>query len=365
MAALPTAHETRTVPRSPGVPAPGTAVYARITRRKLIVVVALLAALCLSLLIDVGWGPARLNPLEVMRAIVDQNGVSATHRVIVWDLRLPMALLAVLVGAALGIAGAEMQTILNNPLASPYTLGISAAASFGAAIGIVLDVNIIPGASQFTVTLNAFIFAMLASLLIYALSNLRGVTTETMVLLGICLVFVFEALNGMLQYIASEEALQQVVFWTMGSLQRASWPKLGIVLIVLVLVFPYFMRNAWKLTALRMGDERARALGVNVGRLRLNTLILISLAAAVAVSFVGTIGFVGLVGPHVARLLVGEDQRYFLPSAALAGALLLSLASIASKTVVPGAIVPIGIITSLVGVPFFLSLILARRKAVW
>lgn len=322
----------------------------------------MIAALIASLVFDIAWGPARLTPFEVIRAIVDRDSVSATHGVIVWELRLPIALMAVLVGASLGTAGAGMQTILNNPLADPYTLGISAAASFGAALGIVLNIEIFPGSNALTVTTNAFIMAMLASLAIYGLSNLRGVTTETMILLGICLMFVFSSLNGMLQYVASEEALQQLVFWTMGSLQRTSWGKLGIIIVVLAVVVVYMARNAWKLTMLRMGDDRAQALGVNVSRLRLTILILVSLVTSVAVAFVGTIGFIGLVGPHIARMLVGEDQRYFLPTSAIGSALLLSLASIASKTIIPGALVPIGIITSLVGVPFFLSLILTRRN---
>ncbi|MGC4191135.1 MAG: iron ABC transporter permease [Thermomicrobiales bacterium] len=346
----------------PAIAASGGTLYGEITRKKTLILSGLLAALVISIIVDIAWGPARLTPWEVIRSIAQPDTVTTTHRVIVWNLRLPIALLAVLVGCSLGIAGSGMQTILNNPLADPYTLGISAAASFGAALGIVLNVRIFPWSGEITVTLNAFVMAFAASMAIYALSSLRGVTTETMILFGICLMFTFGALNGMLQYIASEEALQQVVYWTLGSLQRASWSKLAIILIVLAIVVQFMVRNAWKLTMLRMGDDRARALGVDVARLRLSVLLLVSLATSVAVAFVGTIGFVGLVGPHIARMLVGEDQRYFVPTSAVASALLLSLASIASKTIVPGALVPIGIITSLVGVPFFLSLILSRRS---
>jgi iron complex transport system permease protein len=186
-----------------------------------------------------------------------------------------------------------------------------------------------------------------------------------MVLLGIAQVFLYSALLALLQYIANEQALQQVVFWTMGSLAKASWPKIGLATAVLALTLPLFVLHVWKLTALRLGDEKAKSLGVNVERLRLNVLIAVSLLAATAVSFVGAIGFVGLVGPHVARMLVGEDQRYFLPTSALAGALLLSITAIVSKSIVPGVLVPIGIITSLVGVPFFLGLILTKRRQSW
>src|SRR5699024_4291362 len=143
--------------------------------------------------------------------------------------------------------------------------------------------------------------------------------------------------------------------WSLGSLTKATWPKIGVAAGTLALMLPFFGRQIWKLTALRLGDEKAHSLGVNVERLRLNVLIAVSLLAATAVSFVGTIGFVGLVGPHVARILVGEDQRYFLPASALAGAVLLSATSILSKTIIPGVIFPIGIISSLIGIPFFLA----------
>jgi iron complex transport system permease protein len=278
---------------------------------------------------------------------------------------MPMALMAVVVGAALAIAGAEMQTILNNPLASPFTLGISAAAGFGAALAIVLGVSVIPFAGVVLVSVNAFFFALLASLTIYFLSRLRGVTVQTVVLLGIALVFLFTSLLSLLQYIASEEALQQVVFWTLGSLVKATWPKIGSAAGVLAVTIPFFIRQAWALTALRLGDATAQSLGINIEKLRLQSLISVSILAAVAVAFVGTIGFVGLVGPHVARMLVGEDQRFFLPTAAVAGALLLSVTSIVSKSIIPGVLFPIGIITSLIGIPFFLSLILTKTRQLW
>ena len=339
--------------------------YRKITRRKYLVLLVFATGLALSLLADVAIGPARLSLWEVARTIGSPGGADATSRVIVWDIRMPMALMAIFAGVALSVAGAEMQTILNNPLASPFTLGISSAAAFGAALAIVAGVSVIPIAGVYLVTANAFVFAMLASFLIYFLSSLRGVNVQTMVLLGIALTFLFGALLALLEYVASEQTLQQVVFWGLGSLAKATWPKLGIGLGVLLVTVPLFAMQVWKLTSLRLGDEKAKSLGVNVERLRLNVLIATSVLAATAVSFVGVVGFVGLVGPHVARMLVGEDQRYFLPLSALAGALLLSVTSIVSKSIVPGVLVPIGIITSLVGVPFFLSLILSRRRLLW
>lgn len=286
-------------------------------------------------------------------------------QVIVWDLRLPIALMALLVGAMLGVAGAQMQTILNNPLADPFTLGISSAASFGAALAIVLQVNLIPYAGKYLVTANAFLLALSTSFILYGFTRMRGVTSETLVLVGIAMMFTFNALLSLMQYGASEIQLTQIVFWMMGSLARASWEKIAICLVVLCVAIPYFMSRSWALTALRMGDDKAASLGVNVQRLRIEMLIAISLIAATAVSFVGTVAFVGLVGPHIARMVVGEDQRYFLPFAALAGALIMSLTSILSKSLNPGVVYPIGMITSLIGIPFFISLVLSVRRRSW
>ena len=336
--------------------------YRALTRRKLLLLAGLAALLAASFLIDLMTGPARYHVTEVVRALASPDAVPASLRVVIWEIRLPVALMAVVVGASLAVAGAQMQTILNNPLASPFTLGISAAASFGAALALVLGVAVVPAALDYMVPLNAFIAAAGAALLIHALSQRRGVSTETVVLLGIALVFTFNALLSLLQFVASEQALGAVVFWTMGSLTKSTWPKLTITTIVLGLCLPLFMRRAWALTALRLGEDKAASFGIDVRRLRLETMLLVSLLAAVPVSFVGTIGFIGLVGPHIARMLIGEDQRYFLPASALAGAALLSASSVASKSLIPGLTFPISIVTALIGVPFFFSLILSTNR---
>jgi iron complex transport system permease protein len=190
-------------------------------------------------------------------------------------------------------------------------------------------------------------------------------TSETIVLLGIALVFTFNALLALVQFFATEQAVAAVVFWTMGSLTKATWPKLGVICLVILVTLPIFARRAWAMTALRLGDEKAASFGINVRKLRLQTLIMVSLLAAFPVAFVGTIGFIGLVGPHIARMLIGEDQRFFLPASLLTGALILSASSVVSKTLIPGAIFPIGVVTSLIGVPFFISLILGGRKQSW
>jgi len=323
----------------------------------LIVGVVLLAA---SFLLDIATGPAMLPMRDVIAALFGYGG-DAMANTIIWAIRLPTAIMALLVGAALGMTGAVMQTILNNPLASSYTLGVSAGAGFGAALVIVLGAAL-PVPESYAIPVSAFVFAGISCACVWLLGGVRGATPETLVLAGIALMFLFQALQSLLQFLASPEALQQIVFWLFGSLQRATWQKLAIVGATLAVAMPLLMRDAWGLTALRLGDERASALGIDVRALRLRGFVFVSVATGIAVAFVGTIGFIGLVAPHVARMLLGEDQRTLLPGAAIAGALLLSTASVASKTISPGALFPIGIVTALVGVPFFALLILSGRR---
>lgn len=335
--------------------------YRLILRQRYLTVIFIVLAIVGSLLLDFTLGPSGLSLSTLWHTLIDPGNANPGIRVIVWDIRLPYALMALMVGMALGLAGAEMQTILNNPLASPFTLGVSSAAAFGAALAIILGIGIpgVPG--QWVISANAFIFALLAALMLDGITRWTRVATSGVVLFGIALVFTFNALVSMLQFIASEDTLQGLVFWTMGSLARASWEKLGVLALAFAIVLPISMSSAWKLTALRLGEDRAVSFGIDVRRLRLATLLRISVLSALSVAFVGPIGFIGLVAPHIARMLFGEDHRFYLPGSVLVGALVLSLASVASKNIIPGVIIPVGIVTSLVGVPFFLSIILRHR----
>jgi iron complex transport system permease protein len=335
--------------------------YSRILRKRLLICAALSVALLVCLLADITLGTTSFAALDVVKAIFSPASVDADTQVIVRELRLPFALMAILVGAALSLAGAEMQTILNNPLASPFTLGVSSAASFGAALAIVLDLGVPGVPASWLITANAFVFAFASVLLLQAVASMTG-GVQSLVLFGIALVFSFNAMVALLQYLASADALQQLVFWSMGSLSRASWPAVQTLAVVFFVVLPFSLRAAWQMTTLRLGDERAATLGIDVARLRLGALLRISLLAATAVAFVGTIGFIGLVGPHIARMLIGEDHRFFLPVSALMGALIMSLSAIVSKQLIPGVILPIGIVTAVVGVPLFMSLILKRGR---
>lgn len=353
--------------RDAALPAEASAVvkqYRRQARRKILAILALAIAAFAAFAIATIVGPIDLSLMELWKALIDPNGVDETTHTVLWSLRLPASVMAVLIGASLSLSGAHMQTILDNPLAEPFTLGISAAAAFGGAASIVLGWTVLAN-PQFNLAAVAWVASLVAVFIVAGASLWRGASAESMILLGIALVFLFQAMLSLMQYRATTEALQQIVFWTMGSLQRANWTSNAIIVGALAIAIPFTVLNSWKLTALRLGDDRAAALGINVQRLRVSTLVVSSLLAASAVAFAGVIGFIGLVGPHVARMLVGEDQRYFAPASMAAGALLLAAAHAVSITVVPGVAVPIGIITSLVGVPFFLILVFVRRRTVW
>ncbi|WP_428397278.1 FecCD family ABC transporter permease [Marinobacter salarius] len=336
--------------------------YRRFVLRRVLCVTALAVAAVIALLVDVASGPAMLGLQDVVKGLWNPEALDAGTRVIIQDIRVPYALMAVVVGSCLGLAGAEMQAALNNPLASPYTLGVGAAATLGAALVIVFNLSLFGLATDILLPLSAFVFAAAASILILVLSRTLGASVHSVVLFGIALLFGINAVVGLIQFVADAESVQQIVFWTMGSLARATMDKVAIVALVLAICLPFSLRNAWAMTLLRSGEEQARSLGVAVERMRLLVLLRVSLLTAAAMAFVGEIGFIGLVAPHIARLMLGEDHRFLLPGSALAGALLLSLSSIASKLLVPGVVLPVGIVTALVGIPLFITLIVGRSR---
>lgn len=339
--------------------------YDGMVRRRLIAAFLSALALAVAVVVDILTGPAFLAVGEVLAALLPGLGEpDPTVKVIVREIRLPMTLMGLAVGASLGLAGALMQTMLGNPLASPYTLGFSAAAGFGAALVILTGISL-PFLPNFTVPLAAFVAAALSSLLVFSFAQMRGMTAEVMILAGIATLFLFQSLQSLVQYMASPEVLQEIVFWLFGSLLKATWTNMSISAGILIVCALALVPDVWRLTALRLGDERALSLGVDVKRLRMRLFVIVALLTAGAVSFVGTIGFVGLVAPHLARMLVGEDHRILLPMAAIMGAFIMAGASIASKLVSPGAVVPIGIVTAIVGVPFLFILIFRGRRTFW
>lgn len=338
--------------------------YRTLMHRRVIRLAGAIIVLSALTVADILTGPAMLGLSDVMTALFRPDTATPMTRVIVQDIRLPMTLMAILVGMSLGTAGVHMQTILGNPLASPYTLGFSAAAGFGAALAILTGATL-PFLPWLTVPLSAFVMCVLAAALVFAFSRMRGMRPEIMVLAGIATLFMFQSAQSLVQYMAAPEVLQAIVFWLFGSLLKASWNNVPIVAVGFAVTTLAVLPNLWQLTALRLGDSRAAAIGVDVQRLRVKLFGLVALLTAAAVAFVGTIGFVGLVAPHIARMLVGEDQRVLLPMAALMGAIIMTGASVLSKLVSPGGVIPIGIVTALIGVPFLFFLILRGQRRHW
>ncbi|MBN2984207.1 iron chelate uptake ABC transporter family permease subunit [Cohnella algarum] len=334
--------------------------YAGLNRRRMMAVLISAFAFALALGFDLAAGSSNMAFADLLKALAAGPNGEGVAKVVVWDIRLPMTLTCVFVGASLGVAGLQLQTITNNPLASPYTFGITASASFGAAISITTGFAI-AGQLWLGTSLLAFLFALLVSVCIYYMGKFRGMSTMTLILTGIMMNFFFTALQQFLQYRASPEIAQIISGWTFGNLARSTWTSVAVSAAFLLVCSIALMRRSWRLTALSAGEEKAESLGVNVERLRFSVFVISAVLISGAVSFIGTVAFVGLVAPHCARLLSGDDQRFLLPLSMLFGGMLMLLSSIVSKLLSAGSMLPVGIITSIVGVPFLFILILRKR----
>ncbi|MCM2442355.1 iron ABC transporter permease [Agrobacterium vitis] len=334
--------------------------YRRASARRTFVLIAALLCLVLLMVLDLTTGPSGMPLAEVWHGLLaGPAGDDRMVATILWQLRMPQTVMGVLVGTCLGLAGLQMQTILGNPLASPFTLGFSAAAGFGAALAIMFG-SLIPLPGFIVIPACAFVMTLVACALVYLIARLRGATPEILVLGGIAVLFFFQSLQSLLQFLASPEVLQQIVFWLFGSLLKSSWTSVTVSAAIACACLPFIARSTWALTTLRLGDANARSLGLSVEKIRRNTFLIVALLTAGAVSFVGTIGFVGLIAPHVARALVGEDHRFSLPLAALTGAIILIGACVFGKFISPAAVIPVGIITAIAGVPM-LFVVIAKR----
>lgn len=323
------------------------------------------------LVVYMGIGSMRIAPVDILRVLMGEG--ERKYQTAIFNIRLPRALAAVLVGAVLGSSGAVMQCVLRNPLASASTLGVSQGAAFGAAVGIIaFGGGVITSSSAastvsvnnpYIVTLCAFVFGSVSSLVVIAISRLkRDVGPGGLILAGTALSAMFSGGSTLLQYFADDSALGAIVFWTFGNLGSANWTDLFFLAVVFVLTGIYFMYNRWNYNAMEAGYDTAQSLGVNTRRVMIVSMAVCSLSAAVAVSFVGIIGFVGLIAPHVMRYFTGNDHRYLVPGSAIAGAILLLAADIIAKIIMPPAILPIGALMSFVGGPVFLFLLFKGRN---
>jgi len=297
-----------------------------------------------------------------------------TKEIVVWNLRLPRIIMGVLAGVGLAIAGTMMQGILRNPLASPYTLGIASGAGFGAVIAICMGAGVVGG--KYLIVGNAFLFALIPTFIIIALSRYKRATPETMILAGIAMMYIFSALTHLINYFAESEAVKEAYFWMVGSLGRVSWSELtyhvniggasiplpGPVPVVLVVCIIPLVWKSWDVNVMGAGDETAKSLGVNVERTRILIMVVASLLTAGIVCFTGTIGFIGLVAPHICRMIIGGDNRFLIPASGLFGGAFLLACDLVARTIMAPVILPVGVLTAITGGPFLFFLLIRKKK---
>ncbi len=337
--------------------------------RKMVAKRALFLGICVVLLIVVAGialalGSADMTVFDAYAAVLakafpDWFHVSSLADTVVWNLRLPRILLGILAGAALAMGGCTMQATLRNPIATPYTLGVSAGAGLGAAVGIILNAGFLQG--EFVIIGNAFVFSLIPVAVILLLVKRRGASPETMILAGIAMAYIFSACTTILQYFAESNAVSTTVFWLVGDLSHADWWQLPYLLGVLAFCTVINLKLSWDLNLMKMGDDTAKSLGVEVSRSRIILLITACISTATVVSFTGAIGFICLVAPHICRAVVGGDERFLIVSSALFGAVLLLVADIVARRLIAPVILPVGAITAFLGGPLLLYLLISRK----
>lgn len=331
----------------------------QVQARRRFTIIALLAVLvAASLLLGASQGAFPLSLSQALAGISGRGGLAGD---ILWNLRLPRIVMALLMGCGLGFSGALCQAVLRNPLASPFTLGVASGAGFGAVLIIIFAHTW----GQQAIAASSFSFALLTSLLVLAVSRLKNASSSTLILAGVAVMFLFSSLTSLMQYTGTKDQLQEVVFWFFGSLSKVGWSQISLTAAMVLLPLPLLWKWSWDLNLIMSGDEAAATLGVNVKRLRLSCIVIASFMTAGSICFTGVIGFIGLVAPHIARMILGSDHRYLLPGSALVGALLVINADTLGRGVWSPQIIPIGIVTSFVGVPFFVYLLLRKSREYW
>ncbi|MDD1701556.1 MAG: iron ABC transporter permease [Methanoregula sp.] len=379
----------------PGAASPPTvsALYKAGNARRIAFIVFLFLLVITAAIFSAGIGTVSISPEDTVLAVAHASAVSVQNflhtylpavgawydslpftvptpsnpqaELIVVGFRLPRIFLAILTGISLAVAGAVMQGLLRNPLVSPFTLGLSSAASFGAAVAIVIGPAILGGlvaiGSDSFIIVMAFVFGWLSMLLVYGISRARGVNQATLILSGVVIGYIFSAGLTFLQYITNNEKLRDLVVWLMGGMWGASWS--AVILLIPLTLIPFILleRMSWDLNALSAGDDVAKNLGINVNRLRLSGLMISTFAASCCLAFTGIIGFIGLMGPHICRMIIGNDHRYLIPCAGLTGAAILLISDTVARTIMSPVEIPVGVIMYVIGGIFFLFLIMRAR----
>ncbi len=339
--------------------------YRRSSKNRNIAIIIVIAVTVVTAFTTMIVGNLNEDLGEILRALVTFDTSTKEGR-FVWLIDMPMIVISLIVGAGLSLSGTVMQCILKNPLASPYTLGLSSAAAFGAAFAIIFlnSGNSASGSitisNPYVTMACAFLFSMVATGAILIMTKMTNVSAETMVLSGIAIGAIFSAGLSLMQYFADSVQLSAMVSWSFGDLNHSDWRWDGIMLFILLPIAVYFFMNRWDLNSLDAGDEVAKGLGVNTERFRTISLLLTAFLSAMLVSRYGVIAFIGLIGPHIARMIVGSDHRFLIPMSMVLGGCVLLIANCVAANVVRPMVLPVGLLTSLLGGPMFIYL-LARR----
>ncbi|UOQ44306.1 iron ABC transporter permease [Halobacillus salinarum] len=348
-----------------------TRLYKKAARKKLLVLFALSFLLLASFIYSIGIGTVEINLKDqlISQWQILSSGEQSANEYIFFHIRLPRVLMTVITGISLACAGVLMQALLRNPLASPFTLGVSSGAAFGAALSIVLSTSIlgvnIVSSERWVIAVNAFIFGCIAVFAVYGISRLKNGSTTVLLLSGVAIGQLFSAGVSSLQYFSSNAALKDLMVWLMGGFWGASWEVLNFLVPLVLVTFLILWRLSWDLNALSSGEEIAKSLGIDIKKLRVMTLLLSTLIASASIAFTGIIGFIGLVAPHIGRMIIGTDTRFLLPCASTIGAILLLLSDTLARTIISPIEIPVGIITSVLGAPFFIYLLMRKQKDYW
>ncbi len=348
-----------------------TSDYRRYIFRKWIFILVCIGIAILSIGVAVTIGQYNIGYLEVYQMIWDHlcgvtyenDPILALKDHVIWNLRLPRIIIAIVAGAGLAIAGAVMQSTLMNPMADSYTTGISSGAAFGATIAIAYGGGIFGG--DMATVLNAFVFSLVPTFVIVLISSTRKVSATSMILSGIAVMYLFNAMTTVLKLWADPDDLAAVYRWQVGTLSNMEWSDLPIMLAVTAAGAIVVSLLSNKLNILASGDDNAKALGINAQQLRILCLVVVSLMAAAVVSYTGVIGFVGLVSPHVVRLFIGSDNRFLIPASAAFGAALLLISDVVGRMVIAPSVLEVGVVTAFLGAPLFLYLIIRQKKEAW
>lgn len=339
--------------------------YKKYNKRRVLIILGLVLATFLVVQVAMLLGSFEVT-WQNLKEFWTGDDESVVSQVIT-RIRLPRIVAAIISGTALAISGAISQSLLRNPLASPFTLGISSSAAFGAAFAIMFlgagdtfssasDAVVIE--NHYIVGASAFVWSLVSILIIVLLSRIRQASPQVIILSGVILSSLFSAGISALQFFANDVQLASIMFWSFGDLGRASWDDIILISIFLVPALLYFLKNSWSYNSLKTGDDYAKSLGVNPERIRLIGMVVASLITALTVAFYGVIGFIGLVVPHIMRRIIGNHEAYLIPASAVFGSLLLLLADTFARTIISPIILPVGIITSFIGAPLFIFLLI-------